>query len=171
MIQKWLNRWGLVIDARGEYARVVNSGNICHGIISSLSVLYIVDLMYEKYNPNRAYRNICEPPGINWNQSYFENDVVPACSAIFVHNLPDRCFVAARLDRTRAPLAFLLRLSDCLQDWDRPSATDAHGIPDDLFHIEVVAGKLVFTVDDPDRRNKIVDEISSSLVATDVDVC
>ena len=171
LIQGHLDDWGLEIDASSEYDNMIESGRVCHGIISSLSVLYVIDLMYHKYNPDRKYQDISEPSGINWNQSYFENDVVPACSAIFVHNLPGRCFTTARLDRQRAPLAFLLRLSDCLQDWQRPSAGNPRGIPNSGFQIEIDGGRLVFSVADEGRRNKIASEIASSLLASDVEVC
>jgi hypothetical protein len=170
LIQTQLDEWELEIGASSEYDHMVKSGRICHGIISSLSILYVIDLMYHKYNPDREYRDIYEPPGINWSQSYFENDVVPACSAIFVHNLPSRCFTSARLNRGRAPLAFLLRLSDCLQDWDRPSAGDPRGIPNGEFDIQIAGGRLVFTVASEDGRDKIAEEIASSLVASDIEV-
>lgn len=168
LVQEWLDRWQLRIDARAEYTHMVESGDVCHGMISSLSVLYIIDLMYQKYNPARAYVDIHDPPSINWNQSYFENDVVPACAAVFVHNLPARCFRSAPIDRTCAPLPFLLRLSDCLQDWDRPSADDPVGASDDAFDIDVTPGRLLFTVTDPDRRQRIAEEIASSVVAPNV---
>jgi hypothetical protein len=170
LIQEWLDVWGLRISAIEEYTRMVDSGGVCHGMISSLSVLYVVDLMYQKYNPRRAYVDIHDPPSINWNQSCFENDVVPACAAVFVHNLPTRCFRSAPLDRTRAALPFLLRLSDCLQDWDRPSASDPAGISDDAFDISAVPGRVVFTVTDPGRRDRIAEEIVSALVAPDIEV-
>jgi hypothetical protein len=170
LMQEWLGRWRLKIDAKEEYVGMVTSGVICHGMISSLSVLYVVDLMYQKYNPRRAYVDIDEPEGINWNQSYFENDIVPACAAIFVHNLPERCFRSARLDRSHAALPFLLRLSDCLQVWDRPSASDPVGISDNAFDIEAAPEKLLFTVADPVLRTKIAREIASTLLATDIEV-
>jgi len=170
LIQTHLVEWRLEIEAKSEYDHMVESGQICHGIISSLSVLYVIDLMYHKYNPCREYRNIYEPDDINWNQSYFENDVVPACSAIFVHNLPSRCFTTARLNRERAPLAFLLRLSDCLQDWDRPSADDPFGIPSSDFSIQISEGRLLFVVATEERRDKIASEIALSLVAPDIEV-
>ena len=168
LIQTWIDGWQLCIDCRGEYERMIRCGRICHGMISALSVPYVVDLMYEKCNPSREYKNISKPPGISWNQSYFENDVVPACSAIFVHNLPVRCFQHARICRTDAPLPFLLRLSDCLQDWERPSAADPKGIPDDVFDVEVVGGKLSFTVRHSCRRRAIEQEIASSLITPDI---
>lgn len=168
LIQEQLNNWGLAIDATKEYEDMINSGRICHGIISSLTILYVIDLMYHIYNPGRNHHNIYEPSDINWNQSYFENDVVPACTAIFIHNLDTRCFTTTPLNRERAPLAFLLRLSDCLQDWQRPSASNPRGIPNSRYDIEIDGNRLIFTVADEDRRDKIKDEIASSLVAPDI---
>jgi len=168
IIQHWLNRWRLQIDARREYREMIDSGGVCHGMISALSVLYVIDMMYQKYNPDRTYQNIYEPLGINWNQQYFEDHVAPACAAIFVHNLPPRCFQNAKIDRRYAALPFLLRLSDCLQDWERPSAIDPRGKSDEMFNIEFPLGNIAVTVTDPDRRRKIAQEISNTLVATDI---
>jgi len=170
LIQQQLDDWGLAVDANREYGDMLDSGRICHGIISSLSVLYVIDLMYQQYNSGREYRNIYEPSNINWNQSYFEDDVVPACSAIFVHNLPNRCFNNAPLCKQRAPLAFLLRLSDCLQDWNRPSADNPRGFPQRMFKINITNGRLVFTVADSVRRQKIMKELRSSLDLSDIEV-
>lgn len=168
MIQYWLNRWRLQIDARREYREMIDSGGICHGMISSLSVLYVIDLMYQRHNPDRVYQNLYEPPGLNWNQQFFEDHVVPACAAIFVHNLPSRCFNNAKIDRRYAALPFLLRLSDCLQDWERPSAADPRGVSDEAFNIEFRPETIVFTVADSDRKRKIAEEISNTLVAPDI---
>lgn len=170
LIQQQLTAWGLAIDVNREYRRMLDSGMICHGIVSSLSVLYVIDLMYQKYNRNREHRDIHEPAGINWNQSYFENDVVAACSAIFVHNLPSRCFKDAHLCKQQAPLAFLLKLSDCLQDWNRPSADNPRGIPQRVFKINITDGKLMFTVADSTRRKKIMKELRSSIDTSDIEV-
>ena len=171
LIQSHLDKWELKIDANREYNDMVSSGRICHGIISSLSVLYVIDLMYQKYNPERKCQDIYDQMGVTWNQSYFENDVIPACSAIFIHNLPSNRFKTARLNKKRAPLAFLLRLSDCLQDWDRPFADNPLGIPNSEYDIQITGGRLVFTVANKARRDKIADEIASSLVASDIEVC
>lgn len=170
LIQERLDQWGLAVDADREYSDMLFSGQMCHGMMSSLSILYVIDLMYQKYNPGREHRNIYEPVGINWNQTYFENDVVSACSAIFVHNLPARCFKDAPLDKKRAPLAFLLKLSDCLQDWGRPSAENPRGLPNRGYKINITDGKLIFTVSDEQRRQKIAEEIETSLVTTDIEV-
>jgi hypothetical protein len=171
LIQERLDSWGLKINSKDEYIKTINSNSICHGIISSLSVLYIIDMMYQKYNPRRTYEDIYYPPGINWNQSCFENYVVPACAAIFVHNLPERCFGSAKLDRNRATLPYLLRLSDCLQDWEKPSANNPTGFPDSHFDIYTTSGRLVFRVTDSDRRDRIEQEIASTILDQDIEVC
>lgn len=170
LIQERLDMWGLNINAKDEYVSMVDSGSVCHGIISSLSVLYVIDMMYQKYTPRRNYVNNHNPSGINWSQSFFENDVVPACAAIFVHNLPARCFQSAPIDRDRAALPYLLRLSDCLQDWERPSARDSIGLSDGDFDISTPTRRLVFRVADSARRNKIEQEIRSAILASDIEL-
>jgi len=174
LIQDRLDQWELQIDVRDEYNRMIHSGDICHGMISSLAVLYVIDLMYQKNNPKRKHKDIrALNRNISWNQTYFEKDVVASCSAIYLHNLPSRCFASAKIDRSKAPIAFLLKLSDCLQDWERPSLTDPHGLPATQFKIEVDhSGQLVFHADIPDsRKEKINYEILSALHAPDVQVC
>ena len=170
LIQQRLNTWGVDVNAKREYKTMVKSGRVCHGMISSLPVLYIVDMMYQKYNPRRAYVDNYEPQGINWNQSYFENDVVAACAAVFLHNLPARCFRSAPLDRNRAALPYLLRLSDSLQDWERPSANDPMGLPESAFDIDILLGRLIFKVGDTDRRSQIKEEIELAISASDIDI-
>jgi hypothetical protein len=170
LIQERLNRWNLNINARDEYTGMVDSGRVCHGIISSLSVLYVLDMMYQKYNPQRDDVDIHDPSGINWNQSFFENDVVPACAAIFVHNLSPRCFRSTPLDRHRAALPYLLRLSDCLQDWERPSAEYPMGLFDCDFDISTPRRRLVFRVDDADRRDRIRQEIASAISDSEIEI-
>lgn len=138
LIQKRLNEWGLRINAKEEHGQIVDSGNIDHGIVSSLAILYVIDLMCQKYNRKREYKKICAPgTNIDFNQKHFEEDVVSACAAIYVHNLPNRCFADAKIDRSKAPVAFLLKLSDCLQQWERPSRKNRTGFPADKFNVGI----------------------------------
>ena len=173
LIQERLDEWDLRINARKEYNQMIASGDICHGIISSLAILYVIDLMYQKYNPKRKYSDIyAVRSNINWNQTYFERDVISACSAIYIHNLPNRCFADAKIDRSKAPVAFLLKLSDCLQEWERPSLTNPKGFSAAQFDIKIDNDQLIFHADvSDDKKKKIKDEISSSLVAQDVQIC
>lgn len=172
MIQERLRRWGLDVDARKACHDIVESGNVDHGIMSSLSILYLIDIMYQRINRKREYRDICVPgTGINFNQRYFEEDVVSACAAIYIHNLPKGYFTHTRIDRTKAPLAFLLKLSDCLQEWERPSKTNHDGFLASSFDIKIDGKKLVFQADIPDEKKKrMKDQVSSILVAPDVEI-
>lgn len=174
LIQERLDGWSLQIDAKKEYNKIIDCGEICHGIISSLAVLYVIDLMYQKYNPKREYRDIYVRRGgnINFNQRYFEKDVVSACAAIYIHNLPNRCFADAKIDRSEAPVAFLLKLSDYLQEWERPSLRNSTGFSATQFDIKIGNGQLIFLAHIPDdKKEKIKNKISSSLVARDVQIC
>ena len=77
---------------------------------SALTILYLIDLMYKK--------NAC------WNQDNFEKHIVPACSAIFLHNLEDVVFFNTITIDTAA-LPYLLKLCDELQIWQRPKKGNA----------------------------------------------
>lgn len=111
LIQERINKWNLKIDAKQEYLDTVSKGDVRHGMASSLSLLYLLDALYEKHNPDRL-RGPIYTDGVDFDQRYFERDIVSACSAIYIHDLPSNCFEEARIDRSKAPVAFLLRLSD-----------------------------------------------------------
>ncbi len=166
LIQKYLDEWGLKINAEKVYNDSIKCGGICHGMISALTILNVTDLMYQKNNPKRETRYYSDG-NIDWNQEYFIKDIVPACAAIYVHNLPKKCFKNAKIDSQKAPLAFLLKLSDCIQDWDRPSKENIHGFPSSEFNVHVNNNQLFFTVPKK-RRTKIMDEIQSYLVASNI---
>lgn len=169
LIQKEIDGWGLNINAHQEYDDLFNSGGVCHGMISALVVLRVIDLLYQKFNKKRKY--IPKPiGGIDWNQKWFVSDVVPSCAAIFLHNLPSRCFKSSKIDRKKAPLAFLLKLSDCLQEWERPSKRNQTGYPSDNFDIELKNGRLSIVAEiDEDRKDEINTEIKETLIAPDVE--
>ncbi|MFA4985313.1 MAG: hypothetical protein WC712_01895 [Candidatus Brocadiia bacterium] len=171
LIQARLDQWELDIDAACEYESSVRSGKACHGMLGALAILYVIDLMYQKYNPKRELRPIYLEDNTDWNQQHFEDDVVTACSAIFLHNLPPHCFAGAKITRTRAPLAFLLKLSDCLQEWERPKHDHPNGWPSDRFDIEVNAGgvKLYAAIDEA-RKSKMRQDIAGCLDAPDVQI-
>ncbi len=171
LIQERLDEWNLQINAKKEYDRMINSGNICHGMISSLALLYLIDLMYHKCNPRRKYSEVYVN-GADWNQTYFEKDVVSACSAIYIHNLPERCFINAKIDRLKTPVAFLLKLSDCLQTWERPNWNNKKGFSATLFDIEINNSVVIFRAEIPeDEKNKIKANITSCLIASDIQIC
>jgi hypothetical protein len=157
LIQNYLDKWGLKINSRNIYDSYIETGKICHGMISALCVLYIIDLLYQKNNPHRE--NLLYS---GWSQEYFDNDVVPACAAIFIHNLPAQYFREAKISLERTPIAYLLKLSDCLQDWERPSKNNRKGFSASLYDIEINNNKLLFSVP-PKRKNKITNEVEGCI--------
>lgn len=171
LIQAQLKEWSLNINARKKYREMIKSGDICHGMISGLSVLKIIDLLYQRYNPKREYKQIFSNDSVDWNQQFFDGDIIPACSAIFIHNFSGVHFARRKIKLDRAPLAFLLKLSDSLQDWERPSKDDPVGISSSKYDITVCGDQLIFKADDPDTRSKIYTEISSCLEAANMQIC
>jgi hypothetical protein len=171
LLQKCIDTWGLQINARVEFDNMVQRADICHGMISSLTLLYVIDLMYHKFNPKRLYEDVeMDRTNISWNQCYFEDDVVPACAAIFVHNLPARCFAEARIDPIRAPLAYLLKLSDSLQEWDRPSLDNPNGLPSSAFDIGADETAILFHVSIPAVLRKIQNEMDTVIITNNVQI-
>ena len=53
LIQNCINSWDLDIDIKKEYNNKIKTNSICHGMISALTILNIIDYMYHKYNPER----------------------------------------------------------------------------------------------------------------------
>jgi len=170
LIQQRLNEWGLLINAKQEYRSMIDSGEICHGIISSLSILYVIDLMYQKYNPKRKSSDIyAVNRNINWNQKYFDQDITSACSAIYLHNLPNRCFANMKIDPLKAPVAFLLKLSDGLQQWERPSQNNLIGFSAVDFDIKIESEQLVLQANIPNyEKENIRKEVFSCIVDSNI---
>lgn len=55
LLQCQLDAWKLEIDANREYLDMIASGRVCHGMVSALAVLHVVDLLYQRHNPNREF--------------------------------------------------------------------------------------------------------------------
>lgn len=176
-IQQRFDEWQIQINAKEEYNKTINhrdsqNSNKCHGIMGSLILLYLFDRMYHNYNPgthegkhvvtintNRGERNF------NFDRKYLNKDIVSVCAAIYLHNLDPDIF-KTKIDRIRSPLAFLLILTDSLQQWDRPSYYTHKSSKAHLFRIELKDRKLYFSVPDNEKKG-IINEIRS-LDANDV---
>lgn len=146
-IQKRIYEWGLDVNVQKRYEDKISSNKICHGMLSALTVLYLVDLMYQKNNPQR---NVDYP---DWNQKDFENHIVSACSAIFLHNLSDDAF--EKIDKNKAPLPYLLKLCDELQTWDRPNQNTLNGDSAENYDISIHNNKIIFKVKSEKDRDVI----------------
>ena len=169
LIQSRVDSWGLTIDIEQEYYSM-QDGRPCHGMYSSLVALHVLDTMYQKNNPGRKYRDIrAVEPYISWNQEYFEGPIVNVCSAIFLHNLPVPCFAGQKISRNNAPTAFLLRLCDSLQEWERPSKCNPSGEPASKFDIAINSRGLELTAMVSNSKiDEMQREINGALEANDV---
>ena len=169
LIQSRVNSWGLKIDVRKEY-HSMQDGRPCHGMYSALAALFVLDMMYQKKNPLREYRDIRgDEPYLSWNQKYFEGTILNACSAIFLHNLPTSYFSLQKINRHNAPTAFLLKLCDSLQEWERPSKNNQAGEPASNFDITITTRGLELSANvSSSKATKMTNEINGALEVNDV---
>jgi len=153
LIQQRVYEWGLDVNVKKRYDDMINDNKLCHGILSSLTVLYLIDLMYQKNNPLRDNKS-----HNGWEQKKFEKDIVSACSAIFIHNLGDDAF--KNIDKTKASLAYLLKLCDELQNWNRPKKKMPKGDSPENYDVDICNDKLYFKTKSEDSKNRISKNIA-----------
>ena len=153
-IQKRIYKWGLNVNVQKRYDDMISS-KICHGMISALTVLYLVDLKYQECNPQGKRQSVIVDNS-DWNRKYFENDIVSACSAIFLHNLPN---AFEKINKNKAPLPYLLKLCDELQNWDRPNQNKHQSDPPKNYDISTQNNRLIFKVNSEKDRDKISKKI------------
>jgi hypothetical protein len=171
-IDKCFKGWGLNIDPKKEYSLIVNEGKVCHGILSALTLLFLIDKMYQDKYPERIFK-----PGESWDETCFDNDIIPACSAIYLHNMKKpELFNHKKINPSVAPVAFLLKLCDSLQEWDRPKNKYDRGFPSTEFDIKIETNndgriKLIYYANIEEiKRNEIEKVIKLTLENIDFEI-
>lgn len=104
-----------------------------HGIYGALIFLILTDNVYLNHdNKHRTRTNF-------WHPFIFQTSILDSARAIAMHNL-DQHENALRgslinknnlqiFDLEKEPLAWLLKISDILQEWDKPKKTDFFNPP------------------------------------------
>lgn len=100
-----------------------------HGLISSLIFLRLINEEYarHRYNPISYVGST----RIIWHESFLTGSILQAAVAIALHNLnqhEEALRKAAKethiFDLKKRPLSWLLKVSDTLQEWDKPMADE-----------------------------------------------
>ncbi len=151
--------WGIDVRSGTEYKTMTESGRIDHGIISSLLVLYIISALYRKNNPRLFEVELVGSR--DWGTKCYREQILPACAAIFLHNLSEDKFANNKIDISKAPLAFLLKLTDEFQDWERPGSKAGKFSAED-YGINGGNKNLVLTIRNV-RKRKIKETLESCL--------
>ncbi|GEM_PF-5382954 len=100
-----------------------NSNKHCHGILGGRLILkYIVEL-YEAKNPRKRIGEKTKIENTSFDWRNINKDILPACAAIYLHNLESRLFHTHKIVLNKSLISYLLRLCDTLQEWDRFSNT------------------------------------------------
>jgi hypothetical protein len=103
-----------------------------------------IDLLYKKNNPQDNYETNSEGRPISWARKTFHQNIVPACAAILLHDAHKSNFKKRKITKDVATLAWLLRVCDALQDWDRPKSGSNEGIPAENYRIGFLDGVTHF---------------------------
>lgn len=126
IIQKRLDHWNIQIDIKKEFDSANEQGIVDHGIFSALFIFKIIDTLYTQKNPDHIVRDDelkeIRPDSAGWGREHFDTEIVDAAAAISIHNLA-KYLQPKEVDYETAPLAFLLILSDTIQEWDRYSSS------------------------------------------------
>ncbi len=138
------SRWDLEASSSGSYNSCQNTGRIKHGVISSLLVMSHIDLLYKKNNPSDLPEGVNSGNGLSWGRQDFYESIVPACAAIMLHDASMSSFEQKKIKKNVAPLAWLLRVCDALQDWDRPHRGNPIGTPSAQYSIGISGDTIHF---------------------------
>jgi len=104
-----------------------------HGIVGSIIISKIIDDIYAPYDYKNEKEIWINNTLISFDRIYFDNSVMRAAYAIAQHNLDFykkddsylKFFVGNKLfDIDEDALTFLLKISDILQEWNKPKISD-----------------------------------------------
>jgi len=129
------------VNAKKKYDCALMNNDYCHGIFSSLTVLYIAAALYNKNNREKNRHDIVVD-NFNFNYTFFENDLLNACTAIFLHNFK---LITPRMTMKYSRCAYLLKLCDALQNWSRPKNMDLSSVSPNNYSILIQNNQLYFT--------------------------
>jgi len=143
LINNRLRRWQIPLDVKDVFTRMLGSRKFDdkmrrtdHGVVSSILVMKAIDEKYRIMNPDQI-----SDPNDPWSFSNMTEQITNVCSAIFIHNLEANSLV---WNFTENPLATLLKISDALQCWGRPSAKEPKGDSPEDYDVSFQDGKFAF---------------------------
>ena len=102
---------------RSVFEKDLEEGKINHGILSSLTILRVVDSLYLQNNLERM-ENMRDGDNLDWGSRCFSRQIIEAVAAVSTHAILNEI---DRIRVQRAPVAHLLVLCDTLQLWSRYS--------------------------------------------------
>jgi hypothetical protein len=134
LIDSKLGEWNILqdthaIDMQRVFSNQLGQGKVNHGILSSLTVLKIVDHLYFKNN-RLKYNERRDKDNLTWGVDSFSRQITPAVAAISIHAI-----ISDEIDNVNlefSPIAYLLVLCDSLQLWNRYSVRRKMYSPNDI---------------------------------------
>lgn len=144
LLTKRLRMWGFEFSASSLYKDMKFRNTVDHGILSSMILLKVLDVLYSVHNPKRI-KKYHQVNGNDWNYKNFENEIINSSASIFIHNLPVILFKKTKINKKDHPLAFVLRMADEMQDWERMTKNITYNTSDS-YSIDIEYDKIYFCV-------------------------
>lgn len=136
-----------------------------HGIISALLIFNLLRKEYANHSSTPVTFN--GSTKIVWNKSFINNSILHSARAIACHNL-DQDAIAYKRFKTvdniynieESPLIWLLKVSDILQEWDKPnSQTDFEKKEIEATNIKVEFNNDSVTFWNMSNKDKLISKI------------
>ena len=161
LIQDRLNEWNLDVNIKDYFEWLKLSGKTDHGVISAMSQLKTIDVIYKKNNPRRLSRPYYVN-GLDHDQRIFNTEILDASSAVFLHNISlEYPNFKNKIDINVSPIAFILFLCDTIQEWDR-YATHKKMYSGEEFSLKCEQNSIVINVPN-EVEKKIMESLSKRL--------
>lgn len=119
-----------------------------HGIIGSLIFLRLMHEAFSRHRENPISRNV-EGTEVFWHPDILSNSITQI--AIAMHNLEmypkalEKSTEEIRIfDMKKHPLSWLLKISDLIQEWDKPEVDDSlNGLPTTNLRLKTSHSKIL----------------------------
>jgi len=151
-----------VLDQTCDYVRISNyvkhqlstpfPNNVCHdhGIAGSLIFLRLIHEEYSRHRNNLTSRNV-DDVEVFWHPDILTHSIAQIAVAIAVHNLEmypkalEKSTEEIRIfDMKKHPLSWLLKISDLIQEWDKPEVDDSlNGLPTTNLRLKISHSKIL----------------------------
>ena len=121
-----------------------------HGIVGGLIFLRLMHEAYSRHRENPISRNV-EGTEVFWHSDILSNSITQIAIAIAIHNLEmypialeGRTEEIRIFDMKKHPFSWLLKISDLIQEWDKPEVDDSlNGLPTTNLGLKISHSKIL----------------------------
>lgn len=140
-----------------------------HGILSSVIFLQLINDLYDKHS-NKGTPIIVAGRELVWNKTFLDGVFPEIAMAVALHNLDAKGYEGAEINLERyyalknRPFAWLLKISDMLQEWDKPKTDVA---PEDRRFEDEFTYDIQFEDSSYFKQGDLIEEAVAKIIVND----